>query len=235
MAHLFIVVSRFPIHLAAMTSRTNALSDILRNSEHLKSLLPKQKPLPIDDSTLTPLSIPPLQLPSADSILSNFRSSLPAKLLDRCTSTLIESAEVVQRNYEMTYHALYSSPSPTQDRKAEKLRYTREQVYHCTIIRPMQNLLVLAQQRTMKINSEIRDSSESKLRTRFRQVRDKLCYPLCLLISRRNMSHTLNGASSRMHIHLILKGRTLLVRQKCRNVKLKFGLDNSALDQLPIC
>ncbi|KAF8349661.1 hypothetical protein F5887DRAFT_1069937 [Amanita rubescens] len=153
-----------------MSSITNALSDILRNSEHLKSILPKQKPLPIDDSTHTPLSIPPLQLPSADSILSNFRSSLPAKLLDRCASTLIESAEAAQRNYEMAYYcAPYSSTSPTQDRKAQKLRYIREHVYHCTIIRPMQNLLVLAQRRTMKINSEARDPSEPKLRTRFRQ------------------------------------------------------------------
>lgn len=172
---LYVYLDCFPIHLAAMSSRTNALSDILRNSERLKSLLPKQKPLPIDDSTHTPLSVPPLQLPSADSVLSNFRSSLPVEVLDRCASALTDAEEAIQRNYERTYRALYSSTLPTQD-QVHQLRYTYEQVYHRTSISSIRHLMTLASQRTATALPKTQDFTEGQLRTRFRQVCDRVVH-----------------------------------------------------------
>ena len=227
------------IPLAAMSSQTDFLSEILKKAEGLKVFLQEKNSLPVEDFTPAPLHItsvslpiPPLQLPSADSILSNFRSLLPAELLDRCVSTLIESAEAAQRNYEMTYRALYSSTQPIQqDRKAHKLRNACEQLYRRTITSFMQNLLNLARQRATSVNAEIRDPCDPKLRTRFRQVWDKtVFYGLSLLISSRNTFPSLNSVSSQTHIHLTLKEPTLLARQKCPNVKLKFGLANFVLD-----
>jgi len=222
---------QFNTPLAIMSSRADFLSEILKKVEGLKIFLQDKKPLPVEDFTPAPLPIHPLQLPSADSILSNFRSLLPAKLLDRCASTLVESAEAAQRNYEMTYRALYSSTQPTQDRKAHKLRHTYEQLYRRTITSSIQDLLNSARQRATRANSEIRDSRDPKLRTRFRQVWDRIVfYGLSLPIPSRNIFPSLNSVSSQMHTHLILKEFTLPVRQKCPNVKLKFGLVNFVLD-----
>lgn len=216
-----------------MSSRMNVLSDISRNAERLKSLLPKQTSLPTNDFTPAPLPIPPLQLPSTDSILSNFRSLLPAELLDRCASTLVESAEAAQRNYEMTHRALYSSTQPTPDQNAHKLRHTCEQLYRRTIMSSVQNFLNSARQRATRANSEIRDP---KLQTRFRQVWDRIMfYGLSLPISSRNTFPSLNSVSSQTHTHLILKEPTLLARLKCPNVKLKFGLVNFVLDSKLVC
>jgi hypothetical protein len=227
--------TRVPSPLVVMSSRTDLLSQILRKAEGLKTLLQGHKPLPGEEITSVPLPIPPLQLPSADSILSNFKSSLPAELLDHCASAMMESAEVAHRNYETAYRALYSSTQPIQDQRAHKLQQI-VQAHHRAFIHLIHNHLISASQRATRASSEVRNSAGSKLRARFRQVWDRICVMDFSLTSfSRNMFHSLNSASSLMHIHLILKGRTLLVRQKCRNVKSKFGLDNSVLDQLPMC
>ena len=213
-----------------MSSQTDFLSEIVKMVEGLKIFLQEKKPLPVEDFTPAPLPIPPLQLPSTDSILSNFRPLLPAELLDRWASTLVESAEAAQRNYETTYHALYSSSQATQDQKAHKLRHTCEQLYRRTIMFSMQNLLNSARQKATRANSEIQDSRDAKLRTRFRQVWVRIVfYGLSLPISSRNTFPSLNSVSSQMHTHPIMKEPTLLGRQKCPNVKLKFGLVNFVL------
>ena len=159
------------IPLVVMSSRTDFLSEIFRKAESFKTLLHGHIPLPSEESTsvLVPLYIPPLKLPSADSILANFKSSLPAELLDRCASALMESAEVAQRNYETACRALYSSTRPIQDERAHKLQQI-VQAHHRAFIHLIHNHLILATQRAMRANSEVRDSAVSKLRARFRQV-----------------------------------------------------------------
>src|SRR6266550_4225986 len=129
-----------------MSSQTDFLFETLRKAEGLKTFLLKRRTIPVKDFTATPPSIPPLQLPSADGILSNFKSSLPAEVLDRFASILTESADATRRNYERTYCALYALNQRTQDQEAYKLRNACEHVYHSTITRPMQDLLILARQ-----------------------------------------------------------------------------------------
>lgn len=156
------------------------LSDILKSAEGLKKFLHEQKPLPVENFTATPPPIPPLQLPSADSVLSNFRSSLPAEVLDRCASALTDSEEATQRNYERAYRALYSSTQPTQD-QVYRLRYTCEQVYHRTSISSIQHLMTLASQRTAKSLPKKQDFTEGQLRTRFRQVCNRVIYQVLVI------------------------------------------------------
>lgn len=161
------------IPLVVMSSQTDFLFETLRKAEDLKTFLLKQRSLPVENFTATPPSIPPLQLPSADGILSNFKSSLPAEVLDRCASFLTDSEEAVQRNYERAYRALYSSTQPTQD-QVYRLRYTCEQVYHRTSVSSVQHLMTLASQRTAKALPKTQDFTEGQLRTRFRQVCDRI-------------------------------------------------------------
>ena len=122
----------------------------------------------------TTVPIPPLQLPSVDSILSNSRSSFPAELLDRITSTLTKSIEVMRRDYESSYRALCSSTQSTQDQKAYKLRRAYESLYQSTVVSYMQNFLTSLNQKAPRSHPHVRDSAEPKprLRTRFRQVSD---------------------------------------------------------------
>ncbi|KAF8723844.1 hypothetical protein AX14_009071 [Amanita brunnescens Koide BX004] len=117
-----------------------------------------------------PLPIPPLQLPSVDSVLSNFKSSFPAEPLDRIASILTKPIEAIRRDYESSYRALYS-PTQSQDQKAYKLRCAYEMLYQRTVVSHIRNLISSANQKIARPHPETRDPAEPKpkLRTRFRQ------------------------------------------------------------------
>ena len=123
---------------------------------------------------LSTIPIPPLQLPSVDSVLSNFRSSFPAELLDRLASILTELIGFIRRNYENSYRALYSSTRSTQDQNAYKLRCAYESLYQFTVVSHIQNLLISSNQKAARSHPDAPDSAEPKpkLRTRFRQASD---------------------------------------------------------------
>ena len=212
--------------LAAMSSRTNTLPKIMNASEGLLVFFgrfPAQgKVSSCQGFHLTTIPIPPLQLPSVDSVLSKFRSSLPVELLDRLASTLTKSIGVIRRNYESSYRALYSSTQSTQDQSAYKLRCAYELLYQFTVVPHIQNVLTSSNQKATQSHLETRDSAEPKpkLRTRFRQVSDRIVHRgLFLLTLFRNMFHSLNSTSNQMHTHLILKEHTSPERRKCPIVK----------------
>ena len=164
-----------PIPLAAMSSRTNSLSKIMKTSEGVLVFVGR---FPAEGKISScqglQLPIPPLQLPSVDSVLSNFRSSFPAELLDRLASILTELIGFIRRNYENSYRALYSSTQSTPDHNAYKLRCAYESMYQSTVVSHMQNFLTSSNQKAVRSHPEMRDSAEPKpnLRTRFRQVRN---------------------------------------------------------------
>ena len=216
----------FPIPLAAMSSQTNNLSEIIKTSEGVLAFLGRfcaeGKISSCQRSHLATISIPPLQLPSVDSVLSNFKSSFPAELLDRLASILTKSIGVIRHHYENSYRALYSSTQPTQDQNAYKLRCAYESLYQFTVVSRIQNFLTTSNQKAARSHPETRDSVEPKpkLRTRFRQVSDRIVHRgLFLSTLLRNMFHSLNSTSNQMHTHLILKEHTWLERRKCPIVK----------------
>ena len=166
--------------LAAMSSQTNNLSEIMKTSEGLLAFfgrfLAEGKISSCQGSQLTTIPIPPLQLPSVDSILSDFRPSFPAELLDRLAFILTKSIGAIQCNYESSYRALYSSTQSTQDQKAYKLRRAYESLYQSTVVSYVQNFLTSLNQKAARSHPQVRDSAEPKpkLRTRFRQVSDRI-------------------------------------------------------------
>ena len=171
-----------PIPLAAMSSQTDTLSEIMKTSEGVLvffgRFFAEGKISSYQGFHPTTIAIPPLQLPSVDSILSNFRSSFPAELLDRLSSILIESIEAIRRNYENSYRALYSSTKSTQDQNAYKLRCAYESLYQLTVVSHIQNFLTSSNQKAAPSHPKTRDSAEPKpkLRTRFRQVSDLIVH-----------------------------------------------------------
>ena len=188
-----------------MSSLSSNLSEIVKASEGLLVFFgrfPAEGKISSGQGlhlTTMPLPIPPLQLPSVDSVLSNFRSSFPAEPLDRIASILTKSIEAIRRNYESSYRALYSSTQSTQDQKAYKLRCVYELLYQRTVVSHMQNLISSANQKAARPHPETQDSAEPKpkLRTRFRQVRNQIVYQYhSYLLSFRNMFHSLNSTSN---------------------------------------
>ena len=175
----FVSPSIHSIPLAAMSERTDSLSKIMKTSEDLLGFFGRfpaeGKISSCQGSHLTATaSIPPLQLPSVDSVLSNFRSSFTAELLDRLASIMTKSIGVIRRNYESSYRALYSSPQSTRYQNAYKLRCAYESLYQFTVVSRIQNFLNSSNQQAARSHLETRDSAEPKpkLRTRFRQVSD---------------------------------------------------------------
>ena len=212
------------IPFAAMSSQTNNLSEIMKTSEgllvFLGRFLAEDKISSCQGFHLTTIPIPPLQLPTVDSVLSNFRSSFPAELLDRIASVLTKLMGVIQCNYESSYRALYSSAQPRQN--AYKLRCAYESLYQFTVVSRIQNFLTSSNQKAARSHPETRDSAEPKpkLRTRFRQVSGRIVHRgLFLSVLFRNMFHSLNSTSNQMHTHLILKEHTWLERRKCPTAK----------------
>ena len=160
-----------------MSSQTNNLSEIMKASEGLLVFFGRfsaeGKVSSCQEFHLNTVPIPPLQLPSVDSVLSNFRSSFPAELLDRFASILTKSIGVIRHNYESSYRALYSSTQSTHDQNAYKLRCAYESLYR-TVVSHIQNFLTTSNQKATRSHMETRDSADPKpkLRTRFRQVSD---------------------------------------------------------------